>query len=433
MAEEAAQDSAPPRRQEQGIWASLVAWALPLLALGTILHTLALFLPWEHLLVFNNTSGTVEAVDIQAITALLPGMAISAAYVRFDVFHESFLDLTVSILWHTALPLTGIVLLLAYATFRRAAVRWIILTVYAVWLTLLSANAITFVQWLASINQDLTSTLHWGDVPGWLSFAIATGFIDHGPGLETPPSPAWGFWVLIFVLVISWFAWAVALLAQRHSKASRIEANTMTSQDAAVVEPSPSRLRLLSASGITLGALLWCLGVLALPQIQVDCTRPLPTALPARITVPCPANSAFYTLQVVEAVSIAEYPHTDDTGTLQRYAYLGLVRDYMLLALALVALPFALVAAWRTATRSRASWLAAWWVLSLAILLVTLRATLLVLYPNAPPPGATIFIVKSFEESIGPAPFAMALGVVLAGLGLLGVWRRSRARTQLAA
>lgn len=126
----------------------------------------------------------------------------------------------------------------------------------------------------------------------------------------------------------------------------------------------------------------------------------------------------------------ADYPNIDsgDLGAQQRYSYFVFVRDDMLFALALVAMPFALVAAWRAAMPGRVRWLTAWWLLSLAVLLVTLRATLLVLHAN-PPPGATYFVVKYFEENVGLGPYIMALGILLLGLGLLGMWRRTNSPT----
>ncbi len=424
MAEDAdaanAHDLAPAGRRGRGIWSTILVWAPLLLVLGTILHTIAIFLPWENIAQFNGALGGSERVDVYVYTRLIsnPGFAYSELTLGVTV-GLLLARVTASTLWQAAIPLTGVFLLLAYFTFCQPALRWLTLTLYAFWLVWLSAIANYFIQRLSDVKQDTVPGL-----PAWLRSLLNVGITVSSP---EQPRPGWGFWVLVAGLVISWLAWALALVAQWRGLTPRDEAEPTPQQDSSVGTSLPSRTRLLGPILITVGALLWGLSLLALPDLFTDCgnVTPLP---PPREVASCQASSGIYPLQIVALTPFAE--HRDALGTdyrtLQLYGFLIYMRDFTPIALALVVAPFALIAAWRNATRLRAICITIWVVLLAAILLVVIRATALVMNP---PPNVSL-VKSAFNQNIGPAPFVMGLGIVVIGVGLASVWLRAVIRPQ---
>lgn len=399
------------------------------LVVGVAMQTVALFLPWEHLALFNSgVPGQREIADVPTWTVLVQNPGYAYAYILYEpaLRHTPFALVVWHVIWQAALPLIGIVLMLVFFSWRRAFIRWPVVAAYALWLALNTAIAAQFIHVLLLIraHQPIVPLpgFPWWQRLTWTSITISSG-------LDSPPVSAWGFYVLVAGLALSWLGWALAVVllwrgrtAERGSGGGSVGIRGST--------PRGRGLFIFGAAALTVGALLWAVSLLALSGAVPNCQESLigdaTTAIAQCQRSEAATPGGLYPLQVV-ALAFLVNPLPSGTAALP-YAQslllgnLAYLRDYILPTLALITLPFALVAVWRRRiTRTATRWLAlsALLVIGVTLLLDADIASLGMRHARSN-------LSQVFAFQAGSAPVVMAAGALLILAGVALGWLRAR-------
>lgn len=384
-----------------------------LLLVGAVMQLVAFYLPWEHLVEFyGGVLGDHIAVDLPVYNFLVSNPGIAYARLLFGpaLGRESLAGATWDTLWHAMLPLIGLLLVLMLLTWTRRLIRWPISILYALWLALTTAQAVNFAKTIADIAHG-TARFDPHAAPAWWQRLIGVGVTISGePG--HPPGLAWGYWIFVAALAVSWLALGLTIFPMLRGTDARY------AQAPEGSAPEPWR-RPLAAILITVGAVVWIASLLALPMVAADCGSSRVRLTPGAIQQ-CQRSSAAYPLQVIALRPFVEPPpadiHNPANETLGMLEYF---RDFALLVLAMAVAPLALVIAWRAhAMRGRAIWLSFWAALMLVEtgLLLWAAAELI-----APDPRAQFRTV--FSADIGPSAVLIPAGVVLVIAGVVLYWR----------
>jgi hypothetical protein len=387
-----------------------------LLVAGAAVQLVAFYLPWEHLTEFySGVPGNHVTVDLPVYTffSINPGQAyVVLLFVPTLGNGASLAGVVWGALWHATLPLIGALLALMFLTWTRSMIRWPISILYALWLTLTTAQAINFAKIIADVNQgtlrlDPHVILTW-----WYQLISVSVTISAEPG--HPPGLAWGYWVFVLALAVSWLALGMTVFGLLRGTGRRRAA----APEATTIAP---RRWPLAAILVTCGVVVWSASLLAVPMVVVDCGSPT-VSVTNRVIQQCQNSSALYPLQVIAVRPFVEPPPADSLNPgNQALSMLKYLRDFELLVLALAVTPLALVVAWRArATRGPTLWLTCWAALMLAETALLLWAMAEVLAPDPRAQSHSLF-----SSSIGPAAVLIPLGVVLVIVGVALYWREA--------
>ncbi|WIG60141.1 MAG: hypothetical protein OJF49_002889 [Ktedonobacterales bacterium] len=409
--------------------ASLPRVMVAALLVGVAMQTVALFLPWEHLALFNSgVPGEREIADVPVWTMLVQNPGYAYAYILYEpaLRHTPFALVVWHIFWQAALPLIGIVLMLVFFSWRRAFIRWPVVVAYALWLALTTAIAAQFIHTLLLIraHQPIVpfSGLPWWQRLTWTSITISSG-------LDSPPVPAWGFYVLVAGLALSWLGWALAVVLLWRGRTAARSAGGEGSVEIQNRTPYGRRLFVFGAAALTLGALLWAVSFLALPAVVPNCQKPLIGAAASAIAecqrAEASASGGLYALHVIFLAFFVNPLPIGATPTFEQRLFIGnlaYLRDFVAPTLALITAPFALVAVWRRRIRRTASrWLGLW---ALLVIGVTLLFDADIASLGVQHPGSGIKLSFALQGSI--ALLLMAVGALLILAGMVLRWRRAR-------
>lgn len=204
--------------------------------------------------------------------------------------------------------------------------------------------------------------------------------------------PQWGLAFTILGLGLSWTA--AALL--RHEPIP-----ALASQAA-----RRARLQLLGAGVVSLGAVSWALGFIALPWATVNCNALILT-LNHYVSGSCGA------LDAGDALAYSEVGHalplSDLNGTIPTLIYGVLAGGALLVVLA----------CWqRTTSRGLCIWMSSWFILSLGAALFALRGVPIILRVRPPLGSDTVG-----TWVVGPGVAVAFVGLLLVALGLGLLWR----------
>jgi hypothetical protein len=399
---ELANDTLPERRPP-------LLWTLApfLLVAGTILQVVAMNLPWEHLDFVEYHQG-MDIVVTTFITKTTQDDVVGGAFFpTIGSFPIYIYPTSGQVFWQSALVFIGLLLVLAFFLAQRPVLRWTFAVLYGLWLLYSTALALSFVATAHAVNTGryvVTSQPTWWEQLVRIDVELS--------GRSDPLSPAWGYWLYIGALVVSWLALGLAIsVLTRGRDRSAIRARGDQS--------APRRRAWLATTLVTVGAVIWVTSLAALPMLVTDCSRPLRplTPLLARI---CRSEAVLYPLQAsAHGVIVSAFPATFNTAAtfdLAGNEFLRMVAyflDFGLLVLAMAAVPLVLVAVWRArVTRGVAVWLSIWAALVLFETSFLLHVLTTLLSP--------LFAGRVFTPSIGPGAFLVPLGSLLIAAGV--VW-----------
>jgi hypothetical protein len=384
-----------------------------LLVGSAALQIVTLLLPWEHLDKVSDhlaldlgVSTFITAVPLNGIlyASWLPHAVLAA------IFWDEF--------WRGALLFIGLLLVLAFCSATRVALRWSFAVLYGLWLLYTTVLALSFATTAHASN---TGAYALPAHPAWWEQYVRVSVTRAGAGGNLL-SPAWGYWLYIAALMLCWLALGltISLLLRSGSwSAARAE------------NDGPKRARKLPIAAIlvTIGAVVWITSVVALPLLVADCSRPLVPLRGVQAQRLCQIDAVVYPLQL-SALSFFLDPLPERAYSLVTFntpgnallVMLDYFRNFGLLELAMLATPLALVAVWRAwATRGCAAWLSAWAALILVATGFLLHVVSELLSPHPSP-----VVRLAFAEGIGPAAVLMPLGVVLIVAGVALYWLQLR-------
>jgi hypothetical protein len=312
------------------------------------------------------------------------------------------------VFWQSALVYIGFLLVLAFFLARRPVLRWTFAVLYGLWMLYTTTLALSFVATLQAANTGsyvVTSPMTWWEQLVQIDVDLS--------GRSDPLSPAWGYWLYIGALVVSWLALGLlfsTLLRGRNRRATRAGGD----------QPASRRRMSLAASLVTVGSIIWVTSLAALPMLVTDCRRPLGLPTPT-LGLLCRSEQVLHPLQEsAYGVIVSAFPATYNTAATFDLAGNEILRmvayflDFGLLVLAIAAVPLVLVAVWRPQHQRReaAAWVSIWAALVLfeTGFLFHVLATLL-----SQPIAGNVFM-----QSVGPGAFLVPLGAVLITAGV--VW-----------
>ncbi|HEV2459410.1 MAG TPA: hypothetical protein VGS80_13705 [Ktedonobacterales bacterium] len=404
-----------------------------LLVVSAALQIVTVLLPWEHLAIVSEHAALDTGVAT-FITTVPLSEVIYAGRCPPDVTcpHLTLAAIFWDVFWRGALLFTGLLLVLAFCLARRAATRWSFAVLYGLWLLYTTVLALSFVTTVHAID---TGTFALSTHPAWWEQVFRVIVTQAGAGDTNPLSPAWGYWLSLGALVLCWLALGMTI-------ATLLRSRSRSAARAKRAEPVRARKAPLAAILVTAGALLWTTSVAVLPMVVADCSRPLEPLSAGEVQRLCQADAVVYPLQV-SVLSLTLDPLPALTTSLAERAtpgnvllgMVGYLRDFQLLVLAVVAMPLAVVAAWRArraqgappaqgarVARGAAVGLAAW----TALILVETGFLLHVLTEILVKPAQLVRPV--FPEGIGPGAVLVPLGAVLIGAGVVCSWLPLRLR-----
>lgn len=208
--------------------------------------------------------------------------------------------------------------------------------------------------------------------------------------------PQWGLAFTVLGLGLSWIA--AALL--RHERVPAVAPAQVQRR---------ARLLVLGAGAVSLGAVTWALGFIALPWATVNCNALILT-LNHYVSGSCGA------LDAGDALAYSEVGHalplSDLNGTIPTLIYAVLAGGAL----------FVVLACWqRTISRSLCIWMSSWFVLSLGAALFALRGVPIILRVH---PQLGSDTVGTWVVGQGVAVAFVGLLLVALGVGVL--WRLAR-------
>lgn len=380
------------------------------LALGGVLATLALFLPWERVSEFNSgVPGNVDTANIPVATSLVAKPNYDLTYLMVpSALHMSLAQLFAGVVWHAAVPLIGVVLLLAFFSWRARWLRLPLLAALTLWSALLGVIGANFLVTLRYVTNVSYAQLvsHPPQRDWWTQLTAVSGIYGSRTAV-----PAWGWYALWVGLALSavGIVWC-ALRALRPIAAAAVDVD----RGETAPQLTSSRRQWIAAVLCTVAFVIWAAALLALPVALINCSPP--TAVQAARGPACAPGTPIYTLQ---AEAIAPL-FTTVAGTFTLASVEGTVLVYLrtlvLLALALVAAPFALAAVWR----ARSTWVralagAAWAAVVLVVTWTAVFSALAFIRPHHTP-GSDFFVSNPFDPAIGV--FVLPLAALVAGLAL---------------
>lgn len=397
-----------------------------MLALGGVLSTLALFLPWEHFTAFNSGPGSYETANVPVTTTIVINPNYSISDLLFaQTFHRPLAAVMAGALWHAALPLVGVALLLAFFSWHARWLRWPLLAAFALWSALLGIIGVNFLVTLRYVTDVSYSELtSHPSQPTWWTRLIAIGGI-YGDRTATP---AWGWYVL-------WAGLALAAVGVVWSGLALLRPSTKeTAAEQRVPSRARSRRQWIAAALCTTAFVAWAAALLALPLATVTCSPPIATQ--AARAGACASGAGVYAMQA-EAIAplFTTVVRTPTYGSAE-LAMLLYLRTLVLLALALVAAPFALVAVWCAGTsRGRIITIGAWGIVVLVVTWTTVFSALAFIAPHRTP-GSNFFVTTPLDPA--PGVFVVPLAAVALAAGLALHWlpmprfRQSRSHEKVA-
>lgn len=404
-------DGAPPQTPSRRV--GVPGW-LPqgTLALGCGVATLALFLPWERVSEFNSgLPGGVDTANIPVATSLVANPNYTFGYLLYaPASHQSLPQLFAGLVWHAAVPLIGVVLLLAFLSWRTRWLRLPLLAAFTLWSALLGVIGVNFLITLRDVTSGSVAQLgsHPPQRTWWTGLIAVSGIYANQTA-----RPAWGWYALWAGLALSAVGIVWCGLRARRPVAPR----------AAVADrgdPAPNfasaRRQRIAIVLCTLSFVVWAAALLALPVALVTC--PTPTVAQAARAGACAAGSPIY---AIEAEAIAPL-FTTVAGTYTLASVEGVVlvyvRTLVVLALVLVAAPFALAVIWR----ARSTWLravacAVWGTLVLTVTWTAVFSALAFIRPHRTL-GSDFFVSTPLDPGVGVFLVPLAALAIVAGLAL---------------
>lgn len=389
---------------------SLPGW-LPAgsLALGCVLSTLALYLPWEHFTAFNSgVPGNYETADVPVSTAIVANPNYTISDLLFaPIFHRSLATVLAGALWHAAVPLVGIVLLLALFSWRARWLRWPLLAAFALWSALLGIIGVNFLVELRYVTTGSSAELVGSLAhPSWWTRLI----IVSGIYTERTAAPAWGWYVLWVGLALA----AVGIVWSALRLLRPIPPGATGVHQTHLHRASPRwRVAVLLC---TVAFVVWATALLVLPLATVTCAPP--TAATAVRAGACTAGVGVYALQAEAIAPLFTTVVRTPTFASAELGMLLYLRTLVLLALAPVAAPFALLAVWRAdSPRLRAIACAAWGALVLVVTWTVVFSALAFIAPHHTP-GSDFFVTAPLDPAPGVFIVPLAALALAAGLAL---------------
>ncbi|HKB46569.1 MAG TPA: hypothetical protein VKC57_02660, partial [Ktedonobacterales bacterium] len=168
-----------------------------LLVGSAALQIVALLLPWEHLDIVSNhlaldlgVSTFITAFPLNEVlyTSRLPQFVLAA--ILWDEF------------WRGAVLFIGLLLVLAFCSATRVALRWSFTVLYGLWLLYTTVLALSFATTAHAVNTGASALpAH----PAWWEQYVRVSVTLAGAG-GNPLSPAWGYWLYITALMLCWLA-----------------------------------------------------------------------------------------------------------------------------------------------------------------------------------------------------------------------------------